>query len=57
MITALDSVCGQQHAHAALYCRGRPGTYFKGGWLGPRAGQDRQKISPPMGFNTRPSSP
>jgi hypothetical protein len=28
-----------------------PGTYCTGGWVGPRAGLDRLKISPPPGFD------
>ena len=36
---------GQQHAPAALYPRERPGTHCTGGWVGPRAGLDRRKIS------------
>jgi len=35
----------------------RPGTHYTGGWVGPRAGLDRQKISSPPGFDPRPSSP
>jgi len=34
----------------------RPGTCFTGGWVGPRAGLDRRKISSPPGFNPRPFS-
>jgi len=44
-------VSGQQHAPAALYPRKRPGTHFTGGWVGPRAGLDGQKISSPPGFD------
>jgi len=36
---------GQQHAPAALYPWERPSTHFTGGWVGPRAGLDRWKIS------------
>jgi len=50
-------VSGQQHALAALYPRERPGTHFTGGWVGPRAGLDRWKISSPPGFDPGPSSP
>jgi len=35
----------------------RPGTHFTGGWVGPRAGLDRQKISSPLGFDPGLSSP
>ena len=35
----------------------RPGTHFTGGWVGPRAGLDGQKISSPPGFDSRASSP
>jgi hypothetical protein len=32
-------VSGQHQALAALYPQGRtPGTYYTGGWVGPRAG-------------------
>jgi len=41
----------------ALYPRERPGTYFTGGWVGPRAGLNRQKISFQPGFDPVPSSP
>jgi len=50
-------VIGQQHAPAALYPRERTGTHFTVGWVGPRAGLDRRKISSPPGFDPRPSSP
>jgi len=49
-------VSGQQHAAAALYPPGRPGTHFRGGWVGPRAGMDGQKISSPPGFDPGLSS-
>jgi len=42
---------------AILYHRERPGTYFTGGWVGPRAGLDRWKISSPQRFDPRLSSP
>ena len=48
---------GQQHAPAALYPKERPGTHFTEGWMGPRAGLDRRKISSPPGFDPGPSSP
>jgi len=35
----------------------RLSTHFTGGWVGPRAGLDEQKISSPPGFDPRPSSP
>ena len=38
---------GQRHAPAALYPQERPGTHCTGGWVGPRAGLDGQKISTP----------
>jgi len=50
-------VSGQQHALAALYPRERPGTHFTGGWVGPRASLDGQKISSPSEFDPGPSSP
>jgi len=50
-------VSGQQHTPVALYPRERPGTHFTGGWVGPRAGLDWQKISSPPGFDPGPSSP
>jgi len=34
-------VRGQRHAPAAPYPRERPGTHFKEGWVGLRAGMDR----------------
>ena len=46
MTTALEGVNGQQHATTAFYPRERPGTHCTGGWVGPRAGLDGQKISP-----------
>jgi hypothetical protein len=49
----LNGVSGQQHAPAALYPRERPGTHCTGGWVGPRAGLDGRKISPPPGFDPR----
>jgi len=48
---------GQLHAPAALYPRERPGTYFTGGWVGPRAGLDGRKISSPPGFDPRNVQP
>jgi len=50
-------VNGQQHAPDALYPRESPGTHFTGGWVGPRAGLDGQKISSPPGVDPGPSSP
>jgi len=50
-------VSGQQHDPAALYPQERPGTHFTGGWLGPRAGLDRLKISSAPGFDPGPPSP
>ena len=50
-------VSGQQHGPATLYPGERPGTHFTGGWVGPRAGLDRQKISSPPGFDPGPSNP
>jgi len=49
-------VSGQQYALAALYPQERPSTHFTGGWVGPRAGLDRRKISSPTGFDPGPSS-
>ena len=40
MTAVQDGVSGQQHAPAALYPRERNGTYFTGGWVGPRAHRD-----------------
>ena len=37
--------------------RERLGTHFTGGWVGPRAGLDGQKISSPPGFDPGPPSP
>jgi len=38
-----------------LYPRERPGTHCTGGWVGPRARLDGQKISSPPGFDDRPA--
>jgi hypothetical protein len=45
------------HTLAALYPRERHGTHCTGGWMGPRAGLDGQKISPPPGFDPRTAQP
>jgi len=50
MTAALEGVCGQQQAPAALYHWERPGTHFTGGWVDPRADIDGQNISSPPGF-------
>jgi len=50
-------VRGQQHAPAILYPWETPGTHFTGGWVGPRAGLDRWKISSLLGFDPGPSNP
>jgi hypothetical protein len=39
LTSALDGVCDQRHAPAALYPREDPWT---GGWVGPRAGLDTE---------------
>jgi len=56
MTTALEGVSGQQQALAALYPGEGPSTHFTGGWVGPRAGLDGRKISPPPGFDPGPST-
>jgi len=38
--SAEDEAGGQRHA-PPLYPRERPGTYWIGGWVGPRVGLDR----------------
>jgi hypothetical protein len=44
-------VGGQHHASVTLP-RERAGTHFTGGWVGPRAGQDRWgKLCLPPGFD------
>ena len=48
---------GSARRPGRLYPRERPGTHFTGGWAGPRAGLDGQKISSPTGFDPGPSSP
>ena len=48
---------GQQHDPAALYPWDRQSTHFTGGWVGPRAGLDGRKISPPPGFDPRTAQP
>jgi len=50
-------VGGQSHAPAALYPLERSGTYCTEGWVGPRAGLDGWKISPPPGFAPRTIQP
>ena len=40
-----------------LYPRERPGTHFRGGWVGPRAGLEGRKISLPAGFDPRTVQP
>jgi len=40
IISALDGVCGQNHAPVALPPGKRPGTHCTGGWVGPRSGLD-----------------
>ena len=57
MKAALEGVSVQQHAPAALYARERHGTNCTGGWVGPRSGLDRRKISSPPGLDPEPSSP
>jgi hypothetical protein len=43
LISAIDELSGQRHASAALYPWERiPGTHWTWGWVGPRAGLDRQ---------------
>jgi hypothetical protein len=50
LTSVLDEVSGQRHAPAALYPPGKdPGTHWRGGWVGPRAGlyiEARGKILP-----------
>jgi hypothetical protein len=41
----------------SLYPRKRPGTNCTGGWVGPRARLDVQKISPPPGVDPRTVQP
>jgi len=43
---AIEGVGCQRHA-PPLYPRERPGTYYIGGWVGPRAGLDECRISRP----------
>jgi hypothetical protein len=41
--SALDGVSGQRHSPAALYpVEMAIGTHYTGGWVGPRAGLDRE---------------
>jgi len=54
MTAALEGVRGQQHAPAAIFHRERNGTYFTGGWVGPRAGPEGRKISSPTGIDSGP---
>ena len=53
---ALDRVGGKDHSPAALP-RERPGTHCIGGWVGPKAGLDGWKISPPSGLEPRTVQP
>ena len=52
MTTALEGVRVQRHVPAALYPRDRPGTDCTGSWVGPKAGLDGRKISPPTGIRS-----
>jgi len=52
-IALLFHDCGTPRPHFTP--RERPGTHCTGGWVGPRAGLDRQKISSPPGFDPGPS--
>jgi hypothetical protein len=55
--SALERVGGQHHALAALPLE-RPGTYYTGAWVGPRAGLDVCVKSRPYRDSTPgPSSP
>jgi len=56
MTTALEGGEGQQHAPATCHPWERHGTHFRGGWVGPRAGLDGQKILSPPGCDPGPSS-
>ena len=51
-----NGVNDQQHATGAIYLRERPGPHCIGGFVGPRAGLDGRKISPPPGFDSLPRS-
>jgi hypothetical protein len=52
LTSALDGVCGQHHAPAALPPRKRPGTHWIGGWVGHTAGLDVcRKSRPPTRFD------
>jgi len=42
---------------AAVYPRERPGIHCAGGWVGPKPGLDRRKISSPPGFDPGPPRP
>jgi hypothetical protein len=48
-ISGLEGVGVQRHGPAALPL-GSTGTRYIGGWVGPSAGLDGWKISPPQGF-------
>jgi hypothetical protein len=42
----------QRHVPAVLYPRARPGTHYRGGWVGFRTGLDRcRKSRAPPGFD------
>jgi len=57
MTAALEGVSVQQQAPAALYTRERPVAHCTGGWVGPRAGLDGRKFSPPTGIRSRTFQP
>ena len=57
-VSVLDGVDSQCHAMAALLPRKRPGTHYKGGWVGPRVSLDGNgKSRPPPGFDLRTIQP
>jgi len=58
LTSALDGVDSQHHVLAALPLGKRPGSHCIGGWVGPRASQDRcGKSHPQRDSIPGPSSP
>jgi len=45
MSEAQEGVSSQQHAPAAIYPRGRPGTHCTGGWVGGRSGRAENLVA------------
>jgi len=57
MTVALEGGEWSAACHGHTLHPGKTRYHFTGGWMGPRAGVDRQKISSLPGFDSRPFSP